>query len=142
MNDDGEDGWTFIETLIVIGIVLILTSSVGVMAVRYLDKARSAAARSQIETYSLALDSYCLDCGKYPTPEQGLAALWDKPHLEPIPGGWSGPYLNKPVNKDPWGNAYEYAVPGPDGLPFGIRSMGADGIQGGEGNGKDVASWE
>ena len=140
--DDGEDGWTFIETLIVIGIIMILTASVGVMAIRYLDKARTVAARSQVETYSLALDAYYLDCGKYPASEQGLNALWEKPSLEPIPRDWNGPYINKPVNKDPWGNAYEYTVPGPSGLPFGIRSFGADGTQGGEGKNGDVASWE
>lgn len=140
--DDPEGGWTFIETLIVIGIILILTSSVGVMAIRYLDKARTVSARSQIETYSLALDAYYLDCGKYPTTEQGLAALWEKPSLEPLPRNWNGPYVNKPINKDPWGNAYEYTVPGPGGLPFGIRSFGGDGTQGGEGKNGDVASWE
>jgi general secretion pathway protein G len=112
------------------------------MAIRYLDKARAVAARSQIETYALALDAYYLDCAAYPTSEQGLGALWEKPSLEPIPRGWNGPYVNKPVNKDPWGNAYDYSAPGPSGLPFGIRSFGADGAQGGEGKNGDVASWE
>jgi general secretion pathway protein G len=142
IDDNPEGGWTFIETLIVIGIILILTASVGIMAVRYLDKARAVAARSQIETYALALDAYYLDCGKYPTSEQGLSALWTKPSSEPPPANWGGPYVNKPINTDPWGNAYEYTVPGPNGLPFGIRSFGGDGTQGGEGNNGDVASWE
>lgn len=141
-EDGNEAGWTFIETLIVIGIILILTTSVGVMAIRYLDKARAAAARSQIETYALALDAYYLDCGAYPTTEQGLGALWEKPNLEPLPRDWNGPYVNKPIADDPWGNEYEYAQPGPNGLPFGIRSYGADGNLGGEGKERDVASWE
>lgn len=140
--DDAEGGWTFIETLIVIGIILILTASVGIMAVRYLDKARAVAARSQIETYALALDAYYLDCGKYPSAEQGLSALWAKPSGEPSPQNWNGPYVNKPINSDPWGNPYEYTSPGQNGLPFGIRSFGGDGTQGGEGNNADVASWE
>jgi general secretion pathway protein G len=141
-RDDPQGGWTFIETLIVIGIVLILTSSVGFMAVRYLGKARSVTARSQIETFSLALDAYFLDCGRYPSQEQGLASLWEKPNTEPVPARWNGPYINKGVPPDPWENEYEYTVPGPNNLPFGIRSLGADGRVGGEGEDADISSWE
>lgn len=141
-REDPEGGWTFIETIVVIGIVLILTSSVGFMAFRYLEKAKVVSARSQIETFALALDSYYLDCGRYPTAEQGLGALWEKPVQEPVPAGWNGPYLSKKIPGDPWGGAYEYIVPGKAGLPFGIRSLGADGREGGEGNDADVQSWE
>ena len=84
LHDDPEGGWTFIETIVVIGIILILTSSVGFMAFRYLEKAKVVSARSQIETLALALDAYYLDCGRYPTAEQGLSALWEKPVLEPV----------------------------------------------------------
>lgn len=141
-REDDEAGWTFIETIIVIGIILILTSSVGFMAIRYLDKAKTATARSQIETYALALDAYYLDCGAYPNEQQGLQALWQKPGAAPVPEKWAGPYISKPVAADPWGNAYEYAVPGREGLPFTIRSLGADGLEGGSGNDADVNSWE
>lgn len=140
--DDKEGGWTFIETIIVIGIILILTSSVGIMAVKYLDKAKSVAARSQIETFSLGLDAYFLDCGTYPSADQGLASLWEKPSQEPLSSSWNGPYVNKPIPKDPWGNPYEYIVPGNNGLPFGIRSLGGDKSEGGEGNAADIKSWE
>ena len=58
-----------------------------------------------------------------------------------MPAQWSGPYLNKKVPKDPWGHPYEYTTPGPNGLPFAIRSLGADGAEGGEGNDADVVSW-
>lgn len=138
-----EGGWTFIETLIVIGIILILTATVGFMAFRYLDKAKTVGARSQIEAFSLALETYRLDCGSYPDREQGLAALWTAPGpgSGAGSGSWRGPYLAKPVPADPWGGSYEYRVPGPDGLPFGIRSLGADGKEGGEGNDADIASW-
>jgi len=135
-----EDAWTFIETLIVIGIILILTSAVGFSAFRYIDQAKVAATRSQIETLSMALNGYFFDCGAYPTKEQGLEALWTKPAS--VAEGWQGPYLQKPVPKDAWGNPYEYSVPGPSGLPFGLRSLGSDGKEGGEGNAKDLASWE
>lgn len=139
---DPEGGWTFIETIIVIGIILILTSSVGFMAVKYLDRARSVTARSQVETLALALDSYMLDCGEYPTEEEGLSVLWEKPTSSGNSSKWNGPYLGKPVPKDPWGHDYEYSVPGENGLPFGIRSNGADGVVGGEGNNADITSWE
>jgi len=137
-----DGGWTFIETLIVIGIILILTATVGFMGFRYLDKAKTVSARSQIETFSLALEAYYLDCASYPSQDQGLSALWQKPSAEPVPPGWRGPYIGKPVPKDPWGNDYEYTVPGPNGPPFGIRSFGADGREGGEGNDQDQSSWE
>ncbi len=141
-TDGGEAGWTFIETLVVIGIILILSASVGFTAFRYLDKAKVVAAKSQIETFALALDSYYLDCGRYPTAEQGLGALWERPSLAPVPSGWGGPYLSRKVPADPWGNAYEYSVPGKGGLPYGLRAFGADGREGGDGNDEDITSWD
>lgn len=136
---DPEGGWTFIETIIVIGIVLILTSSVGFMAFRYLDKAKTVTAKNDIQNFSLALSTYYLDCKSFPAEDQGLAALWEKPSSGA--DGWAGPYVTKKPGSDPWGNAYEYTVPGPNGLPFGIRSFGADGMEGGEGKDADVSSW-
>ncbi len=136
-----ESGWTFVETLIVISIILILTSTVGFMAVGYVDKARVAAARTQIENLSMALDTYFMDNGDYPSEEQGLKALWEKPILEPVPPNWAGPYMRKKITADPWGNKYEYIVPGPDNLPFGILSCGKDGTEGGGGTAEDITSW-
>jgi general secretion pathway protein G len=131
-----------VEVLIVIAIILILTSGVGFMAFRYIAKSRQVTARSQIETLSLALDAYALDCLRFPTTEQGLNALWTRPTVEPVPEGWDGPYVTKKVTVDPWGHPYEYREPGPNGLPFGIRAFGADGQEGGEGNDRDLSSWE
>jgi general secretion pathway protein G len=142
LGPDREDGWTFIETIIVIGIILILTSSVGFMAYRYIDRAKQAAAQNQIETIVLALNAYMLDCGRYPTEEQGLQALWEKPHLEPVPSDWTGPYVGKKIPLDPWGEPYEYTEPGPNGLPFAVMSFGADRTEGGEGDAQDLSSWE
>ena len=130
------------EVLIVIAIVLILTSGVGFMAFRYIGKSRLVAARSQVDTLALALDAYAFDCLCYPSTEQGLDALWARPDSEPVPAGWDGPYVTKKPVKDPWGHPYVYAAPGPSGLPFGIRSLGADGRDGGEGGDADVSSWE
>lgn len=141
VRDDGDGGWTFIETLIVLGIVLILTATVGFMAVRYLQKAKEVAARSQIETFSLALEAYYLDLGSYPGTDQGLDALWEKPGGSSGSGAWTGPYIAKKVPLDPWGHKYAYKTPGPNGLGFEIVSYGADGSEGGEGNDADIASW-
>lgn len=137
-----SDGWTFMETLIAIAIVLVLTSSVGFVAIQNLDRAKTAAARSQIDSFSVALESYYIDCGRYPTAEQGLSALWQKPVVEPTSPSWNGPYLLKAVPKDPWGNNYEYKTPGQNSLPYSIRSFGSDGREGGEGKDADITSWE
>jgi general secretion pathway protein G len=129
------------ETLIVIAIVLVLSASVGFMAISSLDKARQAGAQSQIDSFSIALEAYYIDCGNYPTPEQGLSALRTKPAIEPVSDKWSGPYLYKDIPKDPWGTDYEYTIPGADGNSYGIRSYGADRKEGGEGADADITSW-
>jgi len=141
-NKKFNEGWSFIETLIVMAIILILTAAVGLSATKQIDKARIVTAKSQIETLSLALDSYYMDNGFYPTTEQGLIALWEKPVSSPEPIFWNGPYISKALPKDPWGNDYNYQVPGDNNLPFGIISYGKDGVEGGEGNDTDIKSWE
>ncbi|MBN2877055.1 MAG: type II secretion system major pseudopilin GspG [Bacilli bacterium] len=140
-NDKGTAGWTFIETLIVLGIILILTATVGFSAVKYLQKAKVVAVRSQIDSIDLALQAYYLDCGIYPSEEQGLASLWEKPSTEPIPEAWDGPYLAKRLPKDPWNREYVYLNPGPEGTSYGIASYGADGMEGGENDNVDITSW-
>ena len=137
---DPQAGWTFIETIIVITIVLILTSSVGFMAFGYIDRAKTVTAKNEIENYSLALSTYYLDCRQFPDEDQGLMALREKPTSDS--NRWDGPYVTRTPGKDPWGNEYEYTIPGPDGLPFGIRSFGADKMEGGDEENKDVSSWE
>ena len=141
-NKKYNEGWSFIETLIVMAIILILTAAVGLSATKQIDKARIVTAKSQIETLSLALDSYYMDNGFYPTTEQGLIALWEKPVSSPEPRFWNGPYISKALPKDAWGNEYNYKIPGDNNLPFGIVSYGKDGIEGGEGNDSDIKSWE
>lgn len=141
-NRKYTEAWSFIETLIVMAIILILTAAVGLSSVKQIDKAKVVSARSQLETFSLALDSYYMDNGEYPSEEQGLAALWQKPTTSPEPKYWNGPYISKNVPKDPWGNEYKYMVPGENGLPFGIISYGKNGTEGGEGNDADIKTWE
>lgn|SRR5574344_1434671 len=136
-----EEGWSFMETLIVIAVVLVLTAAVGFMAVGSLEKARRASAQSQIDSFCVALEAYYIDCGNYPSEEQGLSSLRTKPNIEPISDNWSGPYLYKDPPKDPWGNDYEYTVPGPNGNKYGIRSLGADNKDGGTDSNADITSW-
>ncbi len=139
----GQEGWSLIEILVGISIVLILMTSVGIAVMGNVDKARRTAARDHIATFALALDSYLLDCNQYPTQEQSLKALVEKPILHPMPEGWSGPYLQTlKIPPDPWNNEYEYKVPGPGGLAYGIRSYGADGVEGGEKKNADIVSWQ
>lgn len=137
-----DEGWTFMETLIVLAITLVLTATVGFVATGSLEKARTAAARTQIESLATALEAYYMDCGNYPASEQGLSALRKKPETSPSSDNWAGPYLHKDTPKDPWGYDYEYTSPAPDGSPYGIRSFGADGAEGGEGKNADIKSWE
>jgi general secretion pathway protein G len=141
VREHRQAGFTFIEIMVSLIILVILIGTAGFTYVRYVARARVVGARNQIESLGIALNSYYLDTGRYPTAEQGLAALWEKPLLEPVPSRWSGPYLTKEMPEDPWGNAYEYTTPGPNGLPFAIRSFGADGAEGGEGDDADVTSW-
>ena len=141
--DHVEDGWSLIEILIGIALVLVLMTSVGLAIVGNVDRARRTAARDHIQTFSLALDAYLIDCGGYPTEDQGLRALVEKPILDPVPSDWAGPYLKiLEIPRDPWKRPYEYEVPGPGGLPYGIQSFGADGLNGGEGKDGDITSWE
>lgn len=136
-----SEGWSFVETLIVMAIVLILTAAVGLSAIKQIEKARVVTAKSQIETFALALDSYYMDIGEYPTADQGLKALFAKPDSLSS-NSWDGPYLNKAVPKDPWGNDYIYTIPGENSLPYGIKSYGKDGMEGGDGKNADITSWE
>lgn len=142
LREQGDEGFSFMETIISLAIIMILTAAVGLGALRYLDQARLAACRSHMETFGKALQSYYADCGVYPTQAQGLEALWRKPHLSPVPARWAGPYLDREVPDDPWGNPYLYAVPGENGLPYQISSYGSDGQAGGEGMAADIISWQ
>lgn len=137
-----DDGFTFAETVAVLAIMLILTATIGVSAYKYVDHAKNLTARNQIMTYKMALNAYYLDCGVYPSSEQGLNALWEKPTLYPVPKNWDGPYIDSQVKCDPWGNDFQYKNTAKEKstYPFEIVSYGADGISGGV-DGDDVLSW-
>jgi len=137
-----DKGFTFIETIVSISIILILSAAVGFSAIKYIERARTASCRNQIETFRLALQSYYLDCSQYPSEGQGLKALWEKPNIPPVPLRWEGPYVDRQIPLDPWGNNYIYKNPGEKNLPFSIISYGADAKPGGEGVNADINSWD
>ena len=144
-----DAGFSFVETLAVLAVTALLASQAGAAAFNMVQKARVSAARTQIESFKAAIQSYYIDCGAFPTGEQGLSALWEKPEMYPVPEGWNGPYVERRIPLDPWGNAYVYRRAGevmpdgaPDGVPFVVLSLGADGELGGEKNALDIVSWE
>ncbi len=145
-----SDGFTFVETIVVLSIIAVLAAGTTVSAGKLLEKARQVSASSQIEQYSAGLQSYFLDCGRFPTTDQGLWALWEKPELYPVPEKWNGPYIDRQPSKDPWGTDYRYIcrgsgiMPGevPEGLPYVLYSCGPDGKEGFEGEEDDVLSWK
>jgi general secretion pathway protein G len=137
-----DDGFTFLETLIVLAITVILSAGIGVSALQQIERAKRTAARSQIETLRICLQSYYTDCNDYPNADQGLEALFEKPVLSPVPDNWAGPYTERKIPTDPWGHPYVYKKPGSNNLPYSISSYGADRKEGGSENDKDVNSWE
>ncbi len=131
-------GFTLIELLIVMIILGLLASLVGPRLFQHVGQSKQKTARAQIELLGTALDAYRLDVGRYPSTEQGLDALRQKPSgVE----RWNGPYLPRDVPPDPWGNDYLYKSPGDQG-PYDLVSLGADGRAGGEDEDADVRSWE
>lgn len=132
-------GFTLLEILVVLVILGLMASLVGPQLFKQLGGSKTRAAQLQIQELGAALDLYRLETGSYPSTEQGLEALISKPRNQAI---WNGPYLKKSVIRDdPWGNPYQYRAPGQFG-DFDLWSWGADNREGGEGENRDVRSWE
>ena len=130
-------GFTLIELLVVLVILGLLAALVGPNIFKNLGKGQAGAAKAQIELLGQALDQFRLDMGRYPTSQEGLAALVTNPGID----NWQGPYLKKGLPNDPWGRPYHYQSPGSHG-DFDLVSFGKDGSPGGEGEDKDITSWE
>ena len=130
-------GFTLLELLVVIVIIGLLAAYVGPKYFAQLGKSEVTVAKAQIEAFEKSLDTYRLDVGRYPTTEEGLAALLVAP---PAAGTrWNGPYLKKAVPLDPWGHVYQYRAPGSKG-EYDIVSMGKDGQPGGSTENADISS--
>jgi general secretion pathway protein G len=123
-----EHGFSLIELLVVMVIIGLLAGLVGPKLFRHVDTAKQKDAAAQIAMLEEALDLYRLDHHKYPTTEEGLAALKS--------------YLKKDVPTDPWNNPYHYKSPGEEEREYDIVSHGADNSPGGEGVNEDIVSWK
>ena len=134
-----KDGFTLVEILVVITIIGLIMGLVGPRVLNYLSESKVKAAAIQMQSFSSALDLFYLDLGRYPTTNEGLTALVQRPAGT---SGWNGPYLkNSAVPNDPWGHPYKYRSPSDHG-PFEIVSLGASGKEGGVGAAAAIKSWE
>jgi general secretion pathway protein G len=135
-----SSGFTLIEMLVVITVIAILAAVIAPTIFRNVGDAKSAAAKSQMQIFELALDAYRLDNDYYPSTSQGLNALVQAPTGEPPALRWRGPYLKRDAPQDPWGRPYLYRSPGtssPDG--YDLLSLGRDGQPGGSGEDADLS---
>ncbi|MDI9348282.1 MAG: type II secretion system major pseudopilin GspG [Methylacidiphilales bacterium] len=129
-------GFTILELLIVVVILSILAAYVGPKYFKGLEKSKVGTAKSQMQSIAKALDLYRLDVGQYPTTSQGLIGLVQNPQEEK----WKGPYLEKDLPMDPWGNQYRYAQPSLKNTSneFDLYSYGGDGKEGGDKDNADI----
>ena len=133
-----HSGFTLMELLVVLAILGLLMGLVGPRVLNQLGGAKSKTAAIQIKDLEQTLEMYKLDVGRFPTTDQGLDALVNKPAGVV---GWNGPYLKSDVPLDPWNGEYNYRYPGEQG-EIDIYSYGQDGAPGGEGEDADVVSWQ
>ena len=132
-----SSGFTLLELLVVIVIIGLLAAYVGPKYFAQLGKSEVTVAKAQMESFEKSLDTYRLDVGRYPTSEEGMAALMVAPPTAATK--WNGPYLKKAVPLDPWGNAYVYRSPGAK-ADYEIVSTGKDGQPGGTGENADIVT--
>lgn len=128
--------FTLIELMVVILILAILAALIVPRVVGRQDEAKRSKAAADISSLSSALQQFRLDCDRYPSTEEGLMALRQAP---PDVNNWKGPYLQKAIPTDPWGNEYVYEYPGADEESYVLLSFGADGVEGGENNNADIS---
>jgi general secretion pathway protein G len=138
----GEAGFSLIEALIALTILALMAGIAGPRLYALLDRGKARIAEIEMGQIAAALELYRLDMGAYPAPEQGLAALLERPPSAEAAARWSGPYLDGGGDGllDPWSAPYRYARPGPGGRPFALTSYGADGAPGGAGENADLGA--
>jgi general secretion pathway protein G len=132
-------GFTLLELLVVIIVLGLLAGLVAPQIFGRVGEAKVTSAQTQMALLGTALDSYRLDNGGYPTTEQGLQALREKPSREPVPANWRGPYLRKALPLDPWERPYLYRAPGVRNVTgYDLATLGRDGKEGGSGEDADL----
>jgi general secretion pathway protein G len=133
-----ENGFTLLELLVVLAIMGMLAAIIAPQVIKYLGTSRTQTAKVQIQYVMQGLELFRVDVGRYPTQQEGLAALVDSTPSAP---NWNGPYLKKEsAIQDPWGNPYLYQIPGQHG-EVDVYSLGSDKAPGGTGEAQDVGSW-
>jgi general secretion pathway protein G len=134
-------GFTLLEIMVVVVILGILAALVAPQIMGRIDDAAIAKARQDIRAFETALNLFRMDNFRYPTTEQGLRALVERPNDSSIRNWKQGGYIDS-LRKDPWGNDYIYVYPGTHGKEFDLYTLGADGQEGGEGVNADIANWD
>ena len=133
-----EEGFTLLELLVVLAILGLLAAIVAPQVLRFLGGARGQTAQVQVRNIASAVDLYQLDVGRVPNQQEGLQALVTQPATAPC---WNGPYLPRAeALTDPWGQPYQYKVPGDNGAAYTILSLGSDNAPGGSGEAKDITN--
>ena len=134
-----QKGFTLLEIIVVVAIIAILAAYIAPKVAGRVDDARISKAKSDIRVLESSLELYKLDNFVYPSSEQGLSALVNKPSGDAAKNWREGGYIKK-LNKDPWGNEYRYQYPGSN-AEFDVFSLGADAAVGGEGEAADIGNW-
>ena len=135
-----QQGFTLLEMIVVLVIIGLIMGLVGPRLFGQADKAKVQTAGTQVKMLGGALQTMRLDISRWPTEQEGLALLTNKPADATAANGWAGPYTNEAIPMDPWGHPYQYA-PVPSGTqPYTLYSFGADGKAGGEGQDADIGS--
>ncbi len=130
-----QNAFTLVELLLVVTIIGILAGAVLVNFSGQSQRAKETRAKADISNLELALNTYELTIGEFPSTDQGLLALVEDPGVE----GWTKPFLTKKIFKDPWGNEYRYRYPGNQGIEYDVYSIGRDSQDGTE---DDIGNWE
>lgn len=125
-----NSGFTLVELLIVIVIIGLLGSLVAPEMFSKIGSSKQSTAKAQMQMFETSLDTYYLDVGSYPENLEELRTS--------TKAGWDGPYIRKEIPLDPWGNEFQLQVPGNDGSPYAIKSLGKDGREGGDGENQDI----
>ncbi|WP_217475539.1 type II secretion system major pseudopilin GspG [Stutzerimonas stutzeri] len=141
LNERKQRGFTLIEIMVVVVILGILAALVVPQVMNRPDQAKVTVAKGDIKAIGAALDMYKLDNYSYPSTQQGLEALVEKPSGNPQPKNWNRDGYLKRLPKDPWGNEYQYLSPGTKGQ-YDLYSYGADGKQGGSDLNADIGNWD
>lgn len=138
VNINKVSGFTLIEMLVVLVIVGLLAGLIGPKLFTKVDSSKVQAAQTQVKMLKGTLETLRLDIGRFPTEAEGLVMLNTPPSDEKLKARWRGPYLDDELPMDPWDNPYQYSVPGTNGQPFALYSLGGDGKKGGTETDADI----